>query len=235
MDRVAGDIPSDAPPYAGSGWLHEATAAEQRRAWDAGIDAMAGVHRVDPDSLGLSPGTFPRVDDTVGWHLDHVEGFLTWAEDGAPFGLARRALEILRRDRPAEPAEGPTLCWGDSRLSNLIYRDFEVAAVLDWEMASVGDPLLDLGWWIFADRALTEGSGCTRLAGFPSATETAERWSAATGRGTDALDWYECFAALRFTVIMLRMGELLLEAGFVPAEFPEDNLISQALERLLDR
>ena len=95
------------------------------------------------------------------------------ALDAPPTGPARRT------------APGPCLVWGDARLSNLVYRDFDVVAVLDWEMSGIGDPLLDLGWWIFADRALTEGSGCERLEGFPSAEETARRWAGATGRSTD--------------------------------------------------
>ena len=235
MDRVAGDIPTDTPPYARQGWLYDATPEQRARAWDAGIDAMAGVHRVDVDALGLPAGTYPAADDTRAWHLDHYEGFLAWAEDGRPFGLARRALDVLRRDRPPEPAEGPCLVWGDARLSNLIYRDFEVAAVLDWEMSCIGDPLLDLGWWLFADWALTTGSGCERLPGFPSTASTAERWSAATGRSADALPYYELFGGLRFTVIMLRMGKLLADMGLVPPGFAYDNLVSQALAELLDR
>lgn len=238
MDRVDGDIPADVPHYAGRGWLHDATPDQQAQAWNAGIDAMAGVHRVDVAGLGLPAGTFdphPQVGgDTLGVHLDDVARFLAWAEDGTPFPLARRALEVLRRDRPPEPAEGPCLQWGDARLSNLIYRDFAVAAVLDWEMAGIGDPLADLGWWLFADDALTRGHGATRLPGFPSAADTARRWSAATGRSADALPYYEMFAGLRFTVIMLRMGKLLVDMGFVPPEFPHDNMISQALAEQLD-
>ncbi len=125
--------------------------------------------------------------------------------------------------------------WGDSRLSNLIYRDRRVVAVLDWEMCGIGDPLQDLGYWLFADEALTLGSGCERLPGFPSAAETAAEWSAATGRSTDALPWYELFAGFRFAVIMLRMGVLLHEMGLVPDTFPRDNLITDGLARVLAR
>jgi aminoglycoside phosphotransferase (APT) family kinase protein len=233
MDRIAGDIPTDTPPYAGQGWLHDAAPAQQARAWNAGVDAMASIHRVDVASLGLLTGTYPDVDDPLVAHLDHYEGFLAWAEEGTPFPLARRALDRLRRERPPAPAEGPALVWGDARLSNLIYQDFEVAAVLDWEMSCIADPLLDVGWWLFADWALTTGSGCTRLPGFPSRDETAARWSAATGRSTAALDYYELFGGLRFTVIMLRMGRLLADMGFVPPDFGRDNLISRALDDLL--
>jgi aminoglycoside phosphotransferase (APT) family kinase protein len=233
MDRIAGDIPADTPPYASQGWLHDATPSEQAQAWDAGVDAMASIHRVDVAALALPAGTYPTVDDPLGAQLDHYDRFLAWAEEGTPFPLARRALDVLRRDRPADPAEGPALVWGDARFSNLIYRDFEVVAVLDWEMSCIGDPLLDVGWWLFADWALTTGSGCTRLPGFPSNEGTAARWSAATGRSADALPYYELFGGLRFTVIMLRMGRLLADLGFVPPEFARDNLISRSLDDLL--
>jgi aminoglycoside phosphotransferase (APT) family kinase protein len=235
MDRVAGVIPTDTPPYAGQGWLHDASPEQQARAWWAGVDAMAGIHRVDVGRLGLPAGTYPEAEDTLAGHLDDVERFLAWAEEGEPHPLARRTLAVLRRDRPPEPAEGPCLVWGDARLSNLIYCDFAVAAVLDWEMSGIGDPLLDLGWWLFADAALTTGSGCSRLPGFPSREETARRWTAATGRSPDALAYFELFAGLRFTVIMLRMGRLLADMGLVPPEFARDNLISRALADLLDR
>lgn len=235
MDRVDGDIPTDAPPYAGQGWLHEAAPQQQALAWDAGIDAMASIHRVDVEALGLPAGTYPSVDDPLAAQLDYYEGFLTWAEEGAPHDLARRTLAVLRADRPSPPAAGPCLVWGDARFSNLIYRDLAVAAVLDWEMSCLGDPLLDLGWWLFSDHALTTGSGCTRLPGFPSPEATAARWGAATGRTTDALPWFELFGGLRFTVIMLRMGKLLADMGLVPPGFAYDNLISQALAEMVER
>jgi aminoglycoside phosphotransferase (APT) family kinase protein len=195
---------------------------------------MAAVHRTDVAALALPEGTFPSVADTLGAHLDHYERFLRWAEQGRPHPLARRTLERLRDERPPEPPEGPCLVWGDARLSNVIYRDFEVVAVLDWEMAGIGDPLLDLAWWVFSDWALTTGSGCERLSGFPSTPRTVAHWEAATGRSGAAFPYYEVFAGLRFTVIMLRMGKLLAEMGLVPPGFAHDNLVSQALERLLE-
>ena len=74
-----------------------------------------------------------------------------------------------------------------------------------------------------------------RLPGFESKEATARRWSAATGRATDALDYFVVFGGLRFTVIMLRMGKLLAQMGFVPDTFAYDNLVSQGLERELGR
>ena len=53
--------------------------------------------------------------------------------------------------------EGPTvLSWGDSRIGNVMYRDFEPVAVLDWEMAGLGPREVDVGWFIYAHRVFEE-------------------------------------------------------------------------------
>jgi aminoglycoside phosphotransferase (APT) family kinase protein len=233
MDRVRGDVPSDAPPYAGSGWLHDASEGDQARAWWSGIEAMAGIHRLDPAAIGIGATAVPEGPDPLVAQLDYYERFLGWAEEGRAHPGARRALAVLRSSRPPAPEQGPALTWGDARFSNLIYRDFEVAAVLDWEMAAVADPLLDLGWWLFADDTLTRGSGCVRLPGFAGRDETAARWSELTGRSVEALDYYELMAGFRFTVIMMRIGRLLHGIGLVEDDFAYDNLVSQALAQQL--
>jgi aminoglycoside phosphotransferase (APT) family kinase protein len=235
MEQVRGQIPGDAQPYATGGWLAEATPERQHRAWVAGVRAIADVHTTPLAGLALPPGVLVMSEDPLAAELDRYARFLAWAEDGEPFGLARDTLAWLRRNQPPAPAGGPTLVWGDARLSNLIFRDFGVAAVLDWEMATIGDPLLDLGWWLFADETLTAGAGVDRLPGFPPRDETAALWRSATGRATDALAYFEVFAGLRFSVIMARMGKLLAEMGLVAASFPHDNLVSQGLRRVLAR
>jgi aminoglycoside phosphotransferase (APT) family kinase protein len=235
MERVRGLIPTDTPPYACAGWLADATVDEQARAWASGIEALAAIHNLPLDQLaGAAEHLIPANDPTLA-EIERYESFLAWAEDGEPHELARRTLQWLRANQPPAPASGPALVWGDSRLSNLVYRDFEVVAVLDWEMATIGDPLLDLGWWIFCDDTLTTGVGFKRLPGFDSAAATARRWSELTGRSTDALDYFLVFAGLRFTVIMLRMGKLLIDIGLVPPTFPYDNHISQGLAKQLAR
>jgi len=234
MDRIDGDIGTDAPPYAAQGWLHDASPHDQARAWWSGIEAMAALHRLDPDDLGVDMSLMRDGDGSAESHLDHLENFLTWAEDGDPHEGVRRALHLLRDSGPPTPSGPPALSWGDARFSNLIFRDFRVVAVLDWEMASIGDPLLDLGWWLFSDTTLSEGTASGRLPGFPSAAETARRWEELTGRRADSLDWYRLYAAARFATIMLRMGTLLHDMGLVDGDFARHNFISNAMCELTD-
>jgi aminoglycoside phosphotransferase (APT) family kinase protein len=100
-------------------------------------------------------------------------------------------------------------------------------------MVALGDPRIDLGWWLFCDDVLSTSAGAARLPGFPSAEATVARWEELTGRRGDDLQWFLVFAALRFTVVMLRLGTLLYDLGMTPAPFGYDNPICQALDQLL--
>jgi len=234
MERVDGVVPSDSPPYATAGWLYDSTPAQQERIWWRGIEAMADVHRVDWRALGLDFLDDPeRGEPAFGQHLRYYTESLEWAEQGRPHPGARAALAWLRANTPTVPADGVTIVWGDSRLGNLMFDDERVVAVLDWEMVALGDPRIDLGWWLFCDDALASSSGVPRLPGFPSAEATVARWEELTGRRGDDLHWFLVFAGLRFTVVMLRLSTLLCEMGYSPEPFGYDNGICQALDRLL--
>ena len=82
--------------------------------------------------------------------------------------LVERALTWLEERFPVEVAAAePVLVWGDSRIGNVLYRDFRPAAVLDWEMATVGPRELDVAWMIFAHMVFQEIAGLATLPGLP--------------------------------------------------------------------
>lgn len=234
MARVDGLVPGDSPPYATVGWLYDASPEQQARVWWNGIDAMAAVHRVDWRALDLDFLDDPaRGAQGIEQQLQYYAESLEWAEEGTPHPGARAALDWLRAHAPESPADATTIVWGDARLGNQMFRDEQVVAVLDWEMVALGDPRIDLGWWLFCDDALSTGDGGSRLPGFPSAAATVARWEELTGRRGDDLHWFLVFAGLRFTVVMMRLSTLLCEIGFSPEPFGYDNPISQAMDRLL--
>jgi len=112
------------------------------------------------------------------------------------------------------PAERPTgLAWGDSRLGNMIFRDNKCVAVLDWETASLGGAETDLGWWLYFDWWVTEGTGVSRLDGIGDGPATVAAWERFAGRPAQAMEWHEMFGTYRFAIISERAIALTAAAG----------------------
>ncbi len=219
MDRIDGEIPSDMPPYHVAGWCVDATPARRARLWWAGLEVLARIHRLDWRRLGFDVLGVPPADaSALDPQLDYYADFLRDVEGDAPQPILRAALAWLRAHRYAP--ERITLCWGDSRLPNMIFRDDDVVGVLDWEMAFLGDPEADLAWWIYIDQANSEGYGFPRLAGFPGPEETIARYEALVGRPVQHARYHEIFAAFRFGVIMARVAGNLVAAG-IPVGMPD--------------
>jgi aminoglycoside phosphotransferase (APT) family kinase protein len=236
MDKVEGKVPTDGPPYTIEGWVVDATPQEQERMWWSGLEAMAKVHRTDwrrhgLDWLGNPSGT----DHGIGHQLDYYRRFLDSTAKGRPQPVAEATWEWLLAHRPEERGD-VVLCWGDSRIGNIIWDDFRPAAVLDWEIATLGQPELDLGWWLYFDRQFSEGIGQPRPPGFPSHEDTAARYSELIGRPMNDLFYYQVFSGFRFAVIMCRLADLLTESGFVPegSDLATNNLATQFLATLLE-
>jgi len=236
MDQVAGQVPSDVPTYHQDGWLAEASPADRARLWWGAVDALAEVHRLDVDALGLGFVDRPEFGRTgVDQQLGYYERFLDWAGAGE-LPDARRALAWLRANRPDET--GPLrLLWGDARIGNVIFRDFEPRALLDWEMVTLGQPEVDLAWFLYFDRHHSEGYETPRLAGFPSPEETVARYERLLGRPMRDLAYYEVLAALRFAVIMARLGVLFMQVGWMPpgSDYPTTNTAARLLRVILER
>ena len=96
------------------------------------------------------------------------------------------------------PAVTPTLVHGDYRLGNVISAGLDPAAVIDWEIWSVGDPRVELGWFlVFADGSNFPGVG-REVAGLPSEDELVELY----GRPLDDLAWFNALGRFKMAAIM---------------------------------
>ena len=234
MSRVDGDVPTDMPPYHTGGWLTEVSPAERESIWWSGVGVLAQVHALDVAGLGLDFVDQVAFGPTgLRQRLAYYEHYLDWAYTGSvPVALA--ALAWLHEHRPAEDAE-PVLLWGDSRIGNIIYSGGQPAAVLDWEMATLGQPEEDLAWFLLLDRHHSEGVGVARLAGFPDAAATIDRYQELTGRTLAHMDYYEVLSALKFAVVMARIGQLFIHYDLVPPDndFPYNNTATQLLAKIL--
>ncbi|NEY31793.1 phosphotransferase [Streptomyces sp. PRKS01-65] len=166
------------------------------------VDTLVELHAVDPAEVGLEDFGRP-------------EGFLDrqlrrWAKQLA----ASRTRDLpgidelhatLGRELPRSPA--PAVVHGDYRLDNvLIGADDRIAAVLDWEMSTLGDPLTDLGLLVMYSAPLgLPGSPVSTTAeapGHPAPAELIERYAARSGRDVSAVSWYTAFAWFKLAVIL---------------------------------
>jgi aminoglycoside phosphotransferase (APT) family kinase protein len=205
MKRTDGRIPTDMPPYNMDGWLMHETTLEQRQAlWRAGVDTMARFHRLDYQAMGFEK--LESADVTpLQQQLEYWQKYHDWAYDGARHEIAQPALDWLKNNQPVD--EPTVLCWGDSRLGNIIFNESldGVAAVLDWEMAVLGNPVQDIAWFNFLDSTFAEGLGMPRLEGLPSYEDTVKQWEETSGFSARDYDYYVIFAAVRYGLILSRI------------------------------
>ncbi|MFF1691048.1 MULTISPECIES: phosphotransferase family protein [unclassified Streptomyces] len=178
--------------------------AAARRAADALVDTLVTLHSVNASEVGL--GDYGRPDGYLERQVRRWRG--QWDK------VATRTLPGLDtlHDRltRALPASGaPTIVHGDYRLDNTILApgDFgRIAAIVDWEMATLGDPLADLGmllmyWDPACAPVLGERHVPTANPGFPSGDELAARYAAQSGRDIQLLSYYRALASFKLAVI----------------------------------
>lgn len=234
MARIEGKIPTDNPPYHVGGWVTEAPESERASMWWSGIEALATIHRIDWREAG-----FGYLDETGGERtplavqLDQYRRFLAWAAGGKPQPVCDPALAWLEANAP--DGEPTTLNWGDARIGNMIFAEGRCAAVLDWEMVTIGSPEADLAWFLFLDEHHSLGVNVPRLPGFPSKEESIARYAELTGHTPRHPAYYEAFAAFRFSVIMIRLAHQFKALGILPEEsdFDVNNIPSRMLAKML--
>jgi aminoglycoside phosphotransferase (APT) family kinase protein len=202
MAQVPGQAPSDFPIYNESGFLADAPIEYRRKAWRASIEALAKVAVVDASRFAFLDRP-DRGATGLDQHLGYVEEAFEAAHEGDGHQGIERGLEWLRRNRPAASVDG--LSWGDARLANVLIDDAgTVTALLDWDRASLGGPLVDLGWWLLFDGMHAEDYGHPRLEGLGSRAETIRLWSELTGLSADDAGWFEILGAAHLAAVRLR-------------------------------
>ena len=100
------------------------------------------------------------------------------------------------------------LSWGDSRIGNMMYRDFAPVAVLDWEMASVAPPEVDLAWMSFMHFFFESMLGKHGMSGLPDMlrpADMAQTYAALSGYEPRDLPWYLTYNGLRYAIVMFRI------------------------------
>jgi aminoglycoside phosphotransferase (APT) family kinase protein len=166
-------------------------------------DTLVAIHDVDPDAVGL--GELGRKEDYVARQLHRWHG--QWEKSKT------RELpvvdEVHARLSARIPEQGPaTIVHGDYRLDNMILSpDGEVAAVVDWELCTLGDPLADVGllmvyWSEPGDEFMPLFEPATVAPGFPRREELRRRYEAGSGRDLSQLDFYVALGYWKLAIIL---------------------------------
>jgi aminoglycoside phosphotransferase (APT) family kinase protein len=166
-------------------------------------DTLVAIHAVDPDEVGL--GDLGRKEDYVARQLHRWRG--QWEKSKT------RELPLVddvhERLAARIPEQGPaTIVHGDYRLDNMILSEAgEIAAVVDWELCTLGDPLADVGllcvyWAEPGDQTLPLGTAPTLMPGFPDRAALTEAYATRSGRDLSQLDLYVAFASWKLAVIL---------------------------------
>jgi aminoglycoside phosphotransferase (APT) family kinase protein len=153
---------------------------------------LAALHAVDPASIGL--GAEPVVGPSS--EIDRWCRLLETVDPLLAPGWEDVAAALRQREPPTMPA---TVVHGDFRLGNLLSVAARVTAVIDWEIWTVGDPRIDLGWFLAnADPATYQRA--TRYAGaMPSPAELLDVYAGALGRDLSDVGWFEALACFKST------------------------------------
>jgi aminoglycoside phosphotransferase (APT) family kinase protein len=237
VGRAFGRVPPDDPPYTVGGWVLELPPEQRGKLYENALQQLERLHAVDWRRLGiqeiLDKPEFgpPGIDQQIG----HWENFYHWASEGQASPTIDSGFAWIKANRPRD--EEVVLNWGDPRIGNIIYGDdLSVQAVLDWEMAALASPELDLGWFVFFVRYYSEGVGIPIPEGMPTRAQLVARYRELTGREVKHIDYYEAFAALRLSILFLRIAHVMIAGGLLPSDSPMglNNPASQILARLLN-
>lgn len=224
MDRVDGVVPQDVLPYNfGDNWLHDASREDQRRLQDNSVEVLAKLHAI------------PDAEQTFGFLVpDHDGGTLleknlartrAWYDFAVPdigrSATVERALDWLEAHLPA--TDEAVLAWGDSRIGNMMYRDFEPVAVLDWEMAAIGPRELDVSWIVFAHQVFEAITGMLEMPGMPHflhEEDVKAEYERISGVRLGDLHWYHVYNGVQWAIVFMRTGARQIHFGEI--ERPDD-------------
>jgi aminoglycoside phosphotransferase (APT) family kinase protein len=217
MSHVDGRVLPDIPSCHATGWLVDSTAEKRAIMWDNGIRAMVDISHIpanpDFDFLWQSKSGHSGLEQLV----TATREWFDWVSRGRDFDVIGRAMTYIEQFRPS--LDDDSVNWGDARMGNLIFdANGSVAAVLDWEMASVGPPEVDLGWWLMMDEFYSYGLGAPPLSGVPDEVTQIGRWEQLMGRPAHNVEYFKILAALRFSIVSARSMDLLAEQGAMPPD-----------------
>lgn len=243
MDHVDGIVPPDVMPYTfGGNWFFDAAPDKQRELQDSTVAILAKLHSIPNASstFDFLSQAEPPGDTALRRHFGWLKEWYDFSvPDIGNSPLVERALAWLEENFPDDvAATEPVLVWGDSRVGNVLYRDFQPVAVLDWEMACVGPRELDVAWMIFAHMVFQELCGLAGLPGLPEVLredDVRATYRELTGVELGDLRWFYAYSAVVWACVFMRTGARRVHFGEIEKPQNVESLFYHAalLKRLI--
>lgn len=203
MEPVDGFNPTSGLPP-----LHAGSAEVQHRMGLALIEALVALGAVDHLALGLDDFGRPEgyLERQVSRWQSQLDGYAELVEWPGASGLGDVAAvgRWLEANRPN--SFRPGIMHGDFHMANAMFRNDgpELAAVVDWELTTIGDPLIDLGW-LLATWPEVGQDGAVSVKpwiGFPTAPELVAHYRACGGRDTRDVQWYAVLGCYKLGILL---------------------------------
>ena len=190
--------------------LHAADAGVRHAMGLSIADGAAALGRVDHVEVGLDDLGRPEgfLERQVPRWLSELESYNRFdGYGGAEIPGVDAVAAWLDRNRPA--SSSPGIMHGDYHFANVLYRhdSAQLAAIVDWEMCTIGDPLLDLGWllatWPDPDQpGVGTGGGLAAAGGLPSTAEIIARYREGSSRDLSGILWYGVLACFKLGIVL---------------------------------
>jgi len=205
MDRVSGS-----PGLIGRPWIDAIKDQGRDTVWPLwwkGLEAMAQLHRVDIEEVGLTSLYQPRRgEDALDQQLHYYREYYNWVRGGVDYPAIEEAFAWLTLHKPQ--GTPTSILWGDARRGNQMFTDtFECTGLLDFEMVALGPAEADLGWWLYT----TEVELHEPMENWcPTTDETVSAYGKMLGRDAQNMniEYYLVLAALKVATLMIKLQEL---------------------------
>jgi aminoglycoside phosphotransferase (APT) family kinase protein len=193
------------------------------------IGTLVALHAVIPADVGL--GSFGRPEGFLARQVHRWKKQLD-SSRSRPIEGIDELYALLAASAPDETEPRPAIVHGDYRLDNvLVGADDKITAVVDWEMATLGDPLTDVGLLIVYQRVGDLGNGPMGSAapGYPSEPEVLRTYASVSGRDLSDLSFYIALASFKLAVIAEGIHYRYVHGQTVGAGFEETGTIVEPL------
>jgi aminoglycoside phosphotransferase (APT) family kinase protein len=208
-------------------WLRRVGPETARAVWESFYDALAALHSVDAAKVSdASHGPRGALDV-----LDYWKAALVAVAPAASVPRQLRVLDWLRDNLPPGADDASAVCMGDARIANCLLAGTTVRALVDFEVAYLGNPAADVAYGLFFD-GLHRASAERPVDGLPSADETWTRWSRVTGRPAQDRAYWTAFGA---TVLCVTATRAMIQWGLADRTIETANPMVSRWERCVER